>query len=118
MTAPIDKYADTLYSLDIIERIDELRGIPSDELTELEQDELTALLKLQDELSTCSEWIYGDLLISNTYFTTYVKELAHDLYTIPDHWPFWCIDWNKAADDIKYDFIDVEYMGLTFWIRG
>jgi len=116
MAAPIEKYADTLYSLDIIERIEELQAIPSDELTTDEQKELTALLALQDEAELSPDWIHGETLINEHYFCTYTQDLADECYSIPDHWPFTCIDWLQAAEDLKQDYRDVEYMGSTFWI--
>jgi len=119
-TDSISPYADTLYSLDIIERIKELQDIPSDERTSDEERELTALLLLEEDASDSPDWKYGETLINDAYFKEYAMELAEDCGMIPDvlRWPVSCIDWNQAADELKMDYIDVGFMGFTFWIRG
>lgn len=32
----------------------------------------------------------------------YAEELAHECDTIPDAWPFSCIDWQRAARELEY----------------
>jgi len=119
-THAISPYADTLYSLDIIERIGELLDIPSDERTSDEERELTALLLLEEDASDSPDWEYGETLINDAYFKEHAMELADDCGMIKDadKWPYSCIDWDQAALELQMDYMEVDFMGFTFWIRG
>lgn len=83
-----------------------------------EGEELTALKDLQNEAEGYSDWIHGATLIHDDYFEQYAQDLAEDLgmdRTQP--WPHSCIDWEKAADELKQDYTSVDFDGETFWIR-
>jgi hypothetical protein len=84
-------------------------------------EELAALLALQSEAEGyASDWRYGETLIRDSYFEDYAQELASDLYgkEVSDtHWPFTCIDWEKAAEELQYDYTSVEFDGVTYWVR-
>ena len=73
---------------------------------------------------------YGDsyepTLIREDYFTEYAQELAEDICPWPSGsserdalawWPYRHIDWEAAADELKYDYTTVEYDGDTYYIR-
>lgn len=133
---------DIIDSRDIIERISELEndlGLPHAE-TEIEsfnawlklqadndeslhQDnarELLSLLKLQEQCEDYAEdWKYGVSLIRDSYFKEYARQLAEDIGDIKgnERWPFNCIDWDEAAEQLQMDYTSVDFDGVTYWIR-
>lgn len=119
----VHKYDDIIDSRDIIEVIESL----SDEINasdgkniEAQEVELEALLKLQDEASHTPDWHYGEMLIRDSYFKEYAQELAEEIGAVnPDaHWPNGCIDWDQAARELQADYFDVDFDGVTYWVRG
>lgn len=117
---------DIINSRDIIKRIEELEserdGAESaekwaEEYPE-EAEELKDLLELQDECNY-GDWKYGETLIADSYFTKYAEQLADDLgYDADKGWPYNCIDWESAAEELKQDYISVSFGGNEFWIRS
>lgn len=122
-------------SRDIIKRIEELElerdaigeqmeedgGITLPEWLEGEGgQELKVLLALAEEGSGSPDWSHGETLISDSYFETYAQELAEDcgMMTGGDKWPYTCIDWDKAADELKQDYSSIDFDGETYWIRS
>lgn len=90
------------------------------ELEEL-QEQLDPLEALEVEGSSISsDWEYGEALIADSYFQEYAQDLAEDLGYINKEvsWPYTCIDWEQAANDLKQDYSCVDFAGQTFWIRG
>jgi hypothetical protein len=82
--------------------------------------ELKALLALQDEAEGYSEdWRDGATLIRDTYFEDYAREFAQDIGAIKESmdWPCNCIDWEKAADELKQDYTSVDFDGVEYWVR-
>lgn len=83
------------------------------------QDELDALNTLRDEFDHRS-WRDGVTLIPDDDFEDYARDLAEDLYgndIRKASWPFDCIDWEKAADELRMDYSSVEYDGVTYLYR-
>lgn len=81
-------------------------------------EELRALMALEEEASSYSDWRYGAALIRDSYFEQYAMELAEDIGAI-DHdakWPLNYIDWEAAAEALKTDYTSVEFDGETYWI--
>ena len=130
---------DIIDTRDIIERIAELRaewagatGADPDDfhlsgddylagLDEGDRDELVALEEFRDEYAdSFADWEYGETLIRDDYFTTYAQELADDMGAIPDYysWPTSCIDWERAARDLRMDYTATEIDGVTYWGRS
>src|SRR5215216_506825 len=54
-------------------------------------------------------------LILESYFERYAQDLAEELYEVADHWPFTCIDWSQAAEELKTDYTTYEIDGYTYW---
>lgn len=137
---------DVIDSRDIIERIDELNTdraewiedggdrvigvVPgSDEWLAAdiawsnahpeEAAELASLEAFAEEAEQYSaDWKYGATLIRDSYFRTYAIELAEQ--TVPNleaQWPHNCIDWDKAARELQYDYAGTTFDGVTYWIR-
>lgn len=127
---------DVIDSRDVIARIEELReeiaeiegedfdaakvGGQDDPVSSELRDELAALEALADEASNYAEdWPHGETLIRDSYFVQYAQELADDIGAIDRNakWPLSCIDWDKAADELKVDYTEVDYDGVSYWIR-
>jgi hypothetical protein len=141
-TSEISNAADVIDSRDVIARIEALTELRdsaqedaqgdketmedgtdlylSDDFTEDEYRELKALESLQDEAEGyAADWKYGETLIRDDYFEDYARQTAEELGLISrdDKWPATCIDWEKAADELKQDYTAVEFDGVTYWIR-
>lgn len=107
-------------SRDIIKRIAELEDIAVIDREEDEQEELDTLYDLQKECeNVTSEWNHGATLIREDYFEDYAKQLADDLGLINADagWPNSFINWKAAADALKQDYSEVDYDGVTYFIR-
>jgi predicted hydrolase (HD superfamily) len=95
-----------------------------DEEDEDEKEELGLLQALIEEVRDNSEEDPKDgcSLIRYDYFVEYAQELAEDIGAISgEHaglqWPLNCIDWEQAADQLKEDYNNVNYDGVTYWVR-
>ena len=110
---------DTIDSRDVIEKINKLEDA-YDDLNQLEMAELVALKELADD-AMCDEWEYGEVLISENYFTEYCKELCEDIGDVPKDLPWYIesnIDWDGVARDIKIDYTAVDFDGEAYFIRA
>ena len=132
---------DTLDSRDVIERIEalesELEDLESEiddtniEIDQAKRDladwkesnlnELEALKKLEDEASGSPDWIYGEILIRESYFAEYCEELCKDIGDIPKDLPWYIaghIDWEGVAREIEMDYMEVDFDGVSYFIRA
>lgn len=64
------------------------------------------------------DW-YPVTLIRDSYFKEYAQELAEEIGAIPDDasWPCRCIDWEKAAWELRMDYTSADFDGQTYWFR-
>jgi hypothetical protein len=139
----VDNTQDVIDSRDVIERIEELEiegalraSVPgeswgevadrdaADYLDDDDAKELRSLRKLAEAAENAADWQYGETLIRDSYFTEYTRELIADCYTMPkdfdaDAWPWrhMKIDYEAAAGELQSDYFDVEFDGITYWIR-
>ncbi len=91
-----------------------------DAFNQADGDELTALKALIDQCEGYGDWACGETLIRDDYFTEYAEELARDCGMITDKsdkWPYTCIDWDRAAEELKQDYMEVDFDGTTYWMR-
>lgn len=116
----IDNSADIIDSRDIIARIDYLENTEDED----EQEELANLLKLQEQAEGCSDWDYGATLVRESYFTDHIEELIKDCYNMPEEmdsgtWPYnhLSMDYEAAAEEAKVDYSEVDFDGVTYYIR-
>lgn len=115
---------DVLDSRDLEERITELTDEKDmlqetgETLDEDDQDELDALTALRDE-TVSSGWYGGIFFVLDEYFTEYAQEFAEDIGAIDRNasWPLYYIDWDRAADDLKKDYLVAEIQGETYYYR-
>jgi hypothetical protein len=118
----LDLTNDIIDVRDIIARIEEIDDNASDD----DRRERAYLETLMTELETCGggdeqwrgDW-YPITLIADSYFTDYAQELAEDCGMINDNasWPNNCIDWDKAARELRIDYTPVTIGGKTYWTR-
>lgn len=118
----ISKYDDVIDSRDVIERIEEIEEIAEDEdetLSDEDKEELAALKALADEASQYAvDWEYGEVLIRESYFVEYVREMLEDCGDIPKGLPSYIeIDWKTTARNVRIDYTDVDFDGVTYLIR-
>jgi hypothetical protein len=88
-----------------------------DEDTEREYNDLKAL---DEEAGGSGDYGHGETLIRDDYFEDYARQLADDLGLMKDEnaWPYTCIDWEMAADELKQDYTSVEFGDTTYWVRS
>lgn len=85
-----------------------------------EGEELVMLNAVAEEGENYADyWNHGVALIRDSYFRTYAEELAEDIGAIPANaaWPCTCIDWAKAARELQQDYTEVDFDGVSYWVR-
>jgi hypothetical protein len=88
-------------------------------------EELQELRRLASEAESSPDWEYGETLIADDYFVSYVEELINDCYEMPKEmnsgaWPYrhMSINYEAAAEEAKADYFEVTFFGHVFWIRA
>ena len=129
MADTTDNTNDIIMVRDIIARVEDLReerdyGDPvASELDELET--LKSLLKALNnnkgnggDEQWEGDW-YPVTLIRASYFTTYAQELAEDTGAIDSNaaWPNNCIDWERAARELRVDYSSVDFDNVKYLYR-
>ena len=138
----IDNTQDILDSRDVIARRDELaeeqaalvadaeeataENAPRAEdarntLIEWREDNAEELAALEAFISEGSdEWSHGVTLVRESYFEDYAQELAEDIGAIRSDaaWPATCIDWKRAARELRYDYTGADFAGVTYYYQG
>ncbi len=138
-TKSISPSDDVIDSRDVIDRIAELEsekesmleGCPESEYGNSdnpiwkeweesdEAEELKFLQTLVDELEDyCVDWKYGVTIIHQDYFTEYTEEMLKECGYLPNDLPSWIeIDMEKTAENVKVDYTEAEYNGVTYYAR-
>ena len=83
-----------------------------------EKAELEELETLENEVS---EFMHGETMIPENDFEDYAREMAEDIHgkAIREAtWPFNCIDWTEAAEQLQQDYATVEYQGESYYVRS
>jgi hypothetical protein len=63
------------------------------------------------------DW-YPITLIRDSHFVEYTKQFAEDIGAVSpttDRWPYTCIDWEKAANELARDYTTIDYDGVDYW---
>lgn len=110
---------DYFNSREVIERIAELEGIETIDRDEDEQEELDALYALAEEAEgMVPDWEYGETFIREDEFTDYAEETLKDVGYLPAELPSWIvIDMEATADNMKEDYTEVTFRGVTYLAR-
>lgn len=115
----------------VIARIEELRGERDDytlwadpETKESDTPESRAAWAEEnpddaDELAAL-EALAEETLIHEDDWLDYVRELAEDIGAIDRKatWPLNHIDWAAAAEELKADYMTVDFDGVTYYMRA
>ena len=123
---------------DVTDRIEELESVLEEALEAIEElddaatpDVVEALLALKDstwpdmheelvELRVFKDEV-GDSeqFILDENFKDYARDLAKEAGLVDESasWPYTCIDWAAAAEELKQDYTSVEMQGNTVWYR-
>lgn len=116
---------DVIDSRNVIERIEELQGerdsfeLDGEENPEAwaeqnpdDAEELRVLEALAEECEDyASDWRRGEALIRESYWEDYVQELL-------DMPHYLVIDWEATARNIAVDYAEVDFGGVTYYIRS
>jgi hypothetical protein len=64
------------------------------------------------------DW-YPVTLVRESYFEDYARQFAEDVGAISgdEQWPANCIDWERAARELRMDYSSVDFDGETYWYR-
>lgn len=82
-------------------------------------EELYHLKKLADQLEGYGDWEHGETLIRYDYFTEYVEDLLKDCGDLPKDIPWYIkIDWEETARNIKMDYTEGDFDGVTYYMRA
>jgi hypothetical protein len=84
-----------------------------------EAEELRVLQALAEEgEAACSDWHNGEALIRDSYFAEFAQQYAEDIGAISNDtaWPCDCIDWERAAEELRQDFTSVCFDNVIYWI--
>jgi hypothetical protein len=92
---------------------------------ENERNEYKRLTVLLDELrgnggdeDWRGDW-YPLILVRESHFEDFAREEAEslDLVKSDARWPYTCIDWKQAADELLIDYTSTEFDGVTYYYR-
>ena len=108
---------------DMVEDNEDPEGLQLQTVEEWDEENGKELKDLKDLAEQCEgygDWEYGEGLIRDDYFIQYAIDLADDVGAVDLNasWPMNCIDWEKAAEELKQDYAAVEFDGVTYWLRA
>lgn len=95
-----------------------VNSLPESDRDDIE--EYWKLVALAEEASQySSDWEYGETLIRYSYFEDYCQEMLEDCGDIPKDLPWYIeVDWKKTAENIAQDYTEVDFNGVSYYIRS
>lgn len=85
-------------------------------------DEWAVLKALCAQGEGCADWSYGETMVHESHFADFAEDLAKETSDVPssqwNQWPFNCIDWDHAADQLKQDYTSIDFDGQTYYVRS
>ena len=105
------------YSFEDIEFIDEEAFTMTCEDTLEEYEDIKSFC---EQLEDYGDFQYGESIISEHYFTEAMQELCEDIGDVKDLPAYISnnIDWDAVADDLKADYTEETYKGVTYFMRA
>jgi hypothetical protein len=84
-----------------------------------DSDELIVLKKVAEQGEGYGDWNSGETLIRESYFTEYTEEFCKDVGDVPRELPDWIvIDWEATAENLKDDYTEIDFDGVTYYMRA
>ncbi len=86
-----------------------------------EYEELVNWLDLMEQAEQYSgESFRNTQLINDNKWVEYAQQWAEDISGVSRdaEWPFNCVDWEAAAEQLKQDYPSISVDGNTFWVRN
>lgn len=86
----------------------------------IDSSDLEELTDLEDlESAGIYGWEDGVTLILESRFEDYARDFAYDVIEgfSEDQWPYTCIDWKQAANDLQMDYSSVDFGEETYLYR-
>ena len=120
-TSKPDEIEDSLEALEEWEgERERLQAILEDAEMDFDEEAQAELAELENLESEISEWRHDETLIREDAWEDYCRQFAEDIGAIPSDvsWPCTCIDWERAARELAYDYSQVEYQGSTYYVRS
>lgn len=119
----------TVEQIDTRELLDELRGLvggdedhwDAEVVAELDDDEKERAEEIRTVLDEIGdEARYGAQMIREDSFVEYAQEFAEEVGAVnsDNAWPVYCIDWNRAADELRVDYTSVTFDGHDWLVRA
>lgn len=98
-----------------VEKADLIAGQDDSDLEELAQ--LKAFV--EEVEGYANDRVRDTTFIRESHFTEYAEQLAEDIGAVNEgaQWPNNCIDWDKAASELKIDYTSADLDGVTYWFR-
>ena len=88
-------------------------------MSEEEREELDSLEAVKNECEGYSDWKYGEALINEMYFTEYCMDMLKDCGDLPQDIPdYIVIDEEQTAENLKVDYIEVDFDGIAYLMRS
>ncbi|AXQ69055.1 hypothetical protein HOU02_gp154 [Caulobacter phage CcrBL9] len=137
---------DTIDTRQIVERVEVLRsaletaGVETGDLAALEALDEEEAVTDQDQRETFNEireeylilarmveeganygedWTFGATLVRESYFTEFAQEECESLGYIAKDFPSWIsIDWEKTANTMKSDYTEIDFDGVSYYVRA
>ena len=58
-------------------------------------------------------------MIRQSYFTEYCKEMLQECGDLPKDIPWYiAIDWEMTSENMMQDYVEVDYVGVTYYVRS
>lgn len=86
-----------------------------------EYEELVNWLDLMEQAEQYSgESFRNTQLINDNKWVEYAQQRGEDISGVSRdaEWPFNCVDWEAAAEQLKQDYTSISVDGNTFWVRN
>jgi hypothetical protein len=93
-----------------------LAALESDSVDSAERRTLRDLIEQAE--GKVEDWEYG-IMVRDSHFVAYTRDLAIDVGAFRENnrWPYYCIDWDAAADEIRIHYTPVNFDGVKYWIK-
>lgn len=125
-TREITNSDDVIDVRDVIARFEELDNLKIDGDVDDEQVEewsrLKSLLSDLEGNGGDEQWRgswYPITLVRDSYFEDFARDEAEQLGLIKSDmsWPYTCINWEKAAEQLQQDYSSISFDGVDYWYR-